>query len=77
MLAVYVARLAKPGTCTPMVVESFEGNDGSMMVKKEAVVIGKLIDCPLLLPMLSPLLPDSVLIVDVLHEPQRPLGPFN
>lgn len=49
-----------------MVVEHLIGDNARMLAEMEAVLLSKLIDGPLLLTFLAPLLPDPVLIVQML-----------
>ena len=60
-----------------MIVEQLIRDNGCMLAEQETVVISKLIDGPLLLTHLTPLLPDPMLIVQMLQEPDRPLRPFD
>ena len=55
-----------------MVVKDFIWDDAGMLTEMTAVIVSKLIDCPLLLSHLPTLLPDPVFIVQVLQEPDRP-----
>jgi len=49
-----------------VVVEHLIGDNARMLAEMEAVLFGKLIDGPLLLTFLASLLPDPVLIVQML-----------
>lgn len=48
-----------------MVVEDLVGDNACMLAKMKAVLISKLIDGPLLLTFLASLLPDPVLVVQM------------
>ena len=49
-----------------MVVEHLIGDNARMLAEMEAVLFSELVDGPLLLTFLASLLPDSVLIVQML-----------
>jgi hypothetical protein len=54
------------GGFLPMVVEDLIGDNARMLAEMEAVLFSKLIDGPLLLTFLASLLPDPVLVIQVL-----------
>ena len=54
------------GGCSPVVVEDLIRDNARMLAEMEAVLFSKLIDGPLLLTFLASLLPDPVLVIQVL-----------
>lgn len=55
--------------CTPVLVEDIIRNNSSMLLEQLWLILRELVDGPLFLTPLAPLLPNSVLVIQVLKKP--------